>query len=214
MVCDPVMFTTGIPFIRKLGHGHVVNRAIESFKTKVKEEAGRSWSGTFIKVEGSNEERALAPNWVMPTNSASTDDFFSSVMAEKVDEIDADDDCIELSAVEIADEAIKCWMDLRVNWGMFLTVNQNMASVDLNKIGQNNCYYLSEHVDILLWWRQNAHLHRIVSRVAARELARPDANGLQERVFSFCKLLDLPLRRSLFDDKFEMLVSSVKCIVK
>ena len=205
MVCDPVMFTTGIPFIRKLGHGHVVNRAIESFKTKVKEEAGRSWSGTFIKVEGSNEERALAPNWVMPTNSASTDDFFSSVMAEKVDEIDADDDCIELSAVEIADEAIKCWMDLRVNWGMFLTVNQNMASVDLNKIGQNNCYYLSKHVDILLWWRQNAHLHQIVSRVAARELARPDANGLQERVFSFCKLLDSPLRRSLSDDKFEMM---------
>ena len=85
MVCDPVMFTIGIPFICKLGHGGpVVNRAIKSFKANAKEEAGRSWSGTFIKVEGtSNEERALAPNWVIPTNSASTDDFFSSVMAEQ-----------------------------------------------------------------------------------------------------------------------------------
>ena len=44
-----------------------------------------------------------------------------------------------------------------------------------------------------------------MSRVAARELARPDANGLQERVFSFCKLLDSPLCRSLCDDKFEMM---------
>jgi hypothetical protein len=63
-------------------------------------------------------------------------------------------------------------------------------------------YYLSEQINVLLWWRQNAHLHRIVSRIASRELARPDENGLQERVFSFCKLLDSPLRRNLSDNKF------------
>jgi hypothetical protein len=44
-----------------------------------------------------------------------------------------------------------------------------------------------------------------VSRIAARVLARPDANSLQERVFSFFKRIDSPLRQQLGDDKFGML---------
>ena len=204
MICDPVMFTTGIPFIRKLGHGSIVRRAIECFKAKVKEEAWRSWHASF-EIEPTNEQQ-LHPELIPAKVVTSSDDFFSSVMAVQADEDnDINNDCVEVSAVELADEAIKCWMGLRVNWGIFLKVDQNVESVDTNKIAQNNCYYLSEQVNVLLWWRQNAHLHRIVSRIASRELARPDANGLQERVFSFCKLLDSPLRRNLSDDKFEMI---------
>jgi hypothetical protein len=40
-------------------------------------------------------------------------------------------------------------MGLQVKWGIFLKVDQNVESVDTNKIGQNNCYYLSKQVNIL-----------------------------------------------------------------
>lgn len=165
MICDPVMFTTGIPFIRKLGYDSVICRAIECFKRKVKEEALRSWHASF-EIATANETQ-LQPELCRATNGGS-DDFFSSVMSEQADEVSNNNGGrIEISGDELADEAIKCWMGLRVNWGIFLKVDQNMETVDTNKIGHNNCYYLSEKVDILLWWRQNAHLHRIVSRIAA-----------------------------------------------
>jgi hypothetical protein len=57
----------------------------------------------------------------------------------------------------------------------------------------------------LHWYKVNGSKHQLVSRIAARVLARPDANSLQERVFSFCKRIDSPLRQQLGDDKFGML---------
>jgi hypothetical protein len=61
-------------------------------------------------------------------------------------------------------------------------------------------------VDVALWWKKNGKNHRLIERVAARELACPDSNALQERVFSLCKLIDSPLRQNLGNAKFEMLL--------
>jgi hypothetical protein len=44
-----------------------------------------------------------------------------------------------------------------------------------------------------------------VSIIAAKRLPEPDANSLQEHVFSFCKCVDTPLHGRLGPDKFEML---------
>jgi hypothetical protein len=58
----------------------------------------------------------------------------------------------------------------------------------------------------LKWWcLRDQNQHSLVKRIAARELAIPDANGLQERMFSFCKLVDGPRRQNLGNEKFEML---------
>ena len=44
-----------------------------------------------------------------------------------------------------------------------------------------------------------------MARIAARELACADSNGLQVRVFSLCKHIDSSLRQNLGEAKFEML---------
>ena len=69
----------------------------------------------------------------------------------------------------------------------------------------NDCFYLARTVDRLLWFKLNTGSYRLVSSIAARKLAPPSSNALQERVFSLCALIDTKLRQNLSTDKFEML---------
>jgi hypothetical protein len=92
-------------------------------------------------------------------------------------------------------------MGLRVNWVIFLNVDQNVESVDnTNKIEQNHCYYLSEQVNILFGGGSMLTLTEL-SPVSLR-VNSPDLMQMDYRSeFShFCKLLDSPLRRNLSDD--------------
>jgi hypothetical protein len=73
----------------------------------------------------------------------------------------------------------------------------------------NNALFLSDFIDVNRWWghqlEQKPHEYSLLSRVAARYLNKPPANGLQERVFGIAKFIDTPLRRKLGSDRFEML---------
>ena len=77
----------------------------------------------------------------------------------------------------------------------------------VNKI--NNALYLSEVIDVNKWWSvqilKGSPKFSLLSRVAARYLNKPPANGLQERVFGTAKFIDTPLRRKLGSERFEML---------
>jgi hypothetical protein len=86
MICNPVMFTTGIPFIRKLGHGSIVCRAIECFKAKVKEEVWRLWHASF-EIEPTNEQQ-MHPKLIPAKAVTSRNDFLSSLMAVQAEEHD------------------------------------------------------------------------------------------------------------------------------
>ena len=88
---------------------------------------------------------------------------------------------------------------MRADWLGFLTKVQKIskADLDIKKVKRDDC--------ILLWWRENASLHRLTARVAAPPIAKPEANSFQERVFSCASLIDSDLRQSLGNEKFEMM---------
>ena len=73
----------------------------------------------------------------------------------------------------------------------------------------HNALYLSEAIDVNKWWSleimRSPLRFSLLSRVAARYLNKPPANGLQERVFGTAKFIDTPLRRKLGSERFEML---------
>jgi hypothetical protein len=111
------------------------------------------------------------------------------------------------TAADEANRAFTAWTSMQVDWMGFLTKVQKVSKekLDIKKVKLDDCLYLAEHVDILLWWRENAVMHRMIARVAAPPIAKPEANSFQERVFSCASLIDTDLRQSLGNDKFEML---------
>lgn len=98
-------------------------------------------------------------------------------------------------------------MSLNIDWESFLINVQQVPKeqLDLLKVNNGDCLYIAERVDILLWWKENSKMHRYVSCIAAAVLAKPESNSLQERVFSCASLIDTDLRKSLGNEKFEML---------
>jgi hAT family C-terminal dimerisation region len=127
------------------------------------------------------------------------DDFFSSVVASAP----MVETAVTNDITEQAEIAVKEWERLEVSWKAYLsTHNPPKTGLKVNLIDP---YYLIEVVDTLEWWKENQPRFPDIARVAAIRLAKPDANGMQERVFSFSKRLDTPLRRRLRPEKFEML---------
>ncbi|KDO24210.1 hypothetical protein SPRG_10639 [Saprolegnia parasitica CBS 223.65] len=96
----------------------------------------------------------------------------------------------------------------KINFVDFLEREQRstLSPASLKSIPGRNWIHLSNLVVVNLWWYKNGCHLRLVERIAARELTRPDSNAFQQRVFSFCKLIDSPLRQNLGNTKFEMLL--------
>ncbi|KAI2500536.1 hypothetical protein MHU86_13960 [Fragilaria crotonensis] len=214
MIVDPVMLTTGLPILLTLGHGAIVDRALLIFKEKLMEEATYSNEGRElgapVSVTGGDEcgEDEDDPFITSDNHDDEEDDWARVVRQAKA--LSAGSLKTKTAITTAAEEANKeylAWTSMRVDWLGFLTNVQKVSKevLDLKKIKLDDCLYLSEHVDILLWWRENASLHRLTARVAAPPIAKPEANSFQERVFSCASLIDTDLRQSLGNDKFEML---------
>ncbi|OQR81103.1 hypothetical protein ACHHYP_16757 [Achlya hypogyna] len=109
---------------------------------------------------------------------------------------------------ELTERAFCAWTSCRINWSSFLKDQQKLqlTKKDEARVEALNWACVSRLVGVSLLWRVNGHAHRLVERVAAREFACPDSNGLQERVFYLRKILDSPLRQNISNKKFEMLL--------
>jgi hypothetical protein len=107
---------------------------------------------------------------------------------------------------DLANEAFKEWILLKVDWLAWLLNEQKLDEIDKSKVRLGNRIYVSEVVDVSQWSRKNDVHHRLVERIVAWHLSAPDSNGLQERVFSICKHIDNALRQNLGNAKFEMLL--------
>ena len=214
MIVDPVMLTTGLPILSMLGHGDIVNRSLSIFKEKLLEEATFS----FQQQQGEptsdddGDEGKVSDDHAFDGDACEDEEDDWARVVRQTKALSAGSLGLRATSARptAADEATKAftaWTSMRVDCMGFLTKVQKVPKQDLNikKIKLDDCLYLAEHVDILLWWRENASMHRLTARVAAPPIAKPEVNSFQERVFSCASLIDTDLRQSIGNEKFEML---------
>jgi hypothetical protein len=194
-IVDPATWTTAIKVLRRLGHGARVDRAIYLFKAELLKESKRR------QVVDKEPEAQRTDPQVIPCSSS----LFQDIMGAEADHTNDDNIDGFVSAQAVADDAYAKWTALSVNWHHFLKAEQKKKDLDEPAALANDCFYLARTVDRLLWFKLNVGSYRLVSSIAARKLAPPSCNALQERVFSFCALIDTKLRQNLSTDKFEML---------
>ena len=71
---------------------------------------------------------------------------------------------------------------------------------------------LYQHIDVLNWWRLNAHEFPSISIMARVYLSRELSSAYQERIFSNGGYICNELRQSLLDDRSEKLIlGKVNC---
>ena len=107
--------------------------------------------------------------------------------------------------MDTSTEELEAWRNLAVNWSEVFA-KQGVAQPEQRKL--KDVFFVASQVDILKWWKKRASRYPIISRLALRYLAKPDANGFQERVFSRAKAVDSPLRQRLSKWMYEMLTLS------
>jgi hypothetical protein len=211
MIVDPVMLTTGLPILVSLGHGVTVDRALSIFKEKLFNEAtysARMKQQKLVSETGGDDESGDEDVMTLENDSNEEDDWARVVRQAKALSTERQHPVAATTSItDEANTAYIAWTSMHVDWFGFLTRVQKVSKQDLDtrKIKVDDCLYLSEHVDILLWWRENASLYPLAARVAAPAIAKPEANSFQERVFSCASLIDTDLRQSLGVEKFEML---------
>ena len=136
---------------------------------------------------------AKTPSWLV-LGTGEDDDFFSTVMGGTCLQQEKQLEHIDLQTPkEIAETELHRWERLTVEWAAFLREHQPDVVFDASDVWRNNPFVLVELVNILKWWNVNQRLYpawRRIAQAAARRLARPIANSLQERVFSSLKRLD------------------------
>ena len=196
MVVDPVMMTSGLPFLRATGQGDLVDIALAVFKTILNTEAVRVWKPTVLDEPVDSS--------LMDDNYDSDDPFSTALRNNAIPRKNPAVvlEPVQQTASQMADEAYDAWMNLLINWHAFLRNDQRaeLSDGEKVKISRGDCFFLTSKVDIVLWYRLNGKDHTMASRIVA-----PGANGVQERVFSFCRLIDTHMRQSLGSSKFEML---------
>ena len=212
MIVDPVMLTTGLPILSMLGHQMIVDRSLSIFKEKLLEEATCGVQQQQGASDGDGCDEDDDAHLGSSDDEDEEDDWARVVRKTKAMsagslELGPTPRTAMSTAVDEANNAYTAWTSMRVDWLGFLTKVQKIskADLDIKKVKRDDCLYLAEHVDILLWWRENASLHRLTARVAAPPIAKPEANSFQERVFSCASLIDSDLRQSLGNEKFEMM---------
>lgn len=207
MTCNPLMVTMGkhgLPCFK--GQTGVWDSAVELLTEEVVLEAKRCFESGVEQAEAvplQHTDQECESN----SDIDDDDDIFSSVK-EKLgnNELFPSAETISAQGYEaIAQNEIKAWLELSVNW-QEVAKKQNPEKSLMNQDKFHIVLYVSEFVDIFIWWKDHAEQFPLVSAVAARYLARPEASGFQERVFGMGSTVDTPLRRRLGKRKFEMLV--------
>ncbi|DBA02698.1 TPA: hypothetical protein N0F65_010523 [Lagenidium giganteum] len=198
MATDPVMLTTGFPFLRRLGHDALVDRALDLFRQQLEKVVGAT-----------RPTEAVLPNPpARPENEEyDSDDLFNSVMRKRPAVEPKVQRSSNKSHQEIVQEAYDAWVGQSIHWDAFLLLEQRVALSEVEKVKatQRDCFFLADKVDILLWFRINSSKHPQVAHIAASELAGPDANFLHNLVDVSRETANNELYQHLSPDQFEIL---------
>lgn len=225
MVCDPVMLMCAVPWLELNGYANDVERAYNLFHAAVLAEARRTYrdGNTNMDTHDMSYDDEVMPQEQRDDGGMAVvdlcdepddgslgysddEDATYSLPIERID--NRHEETNSHSAESFGNGAFEAWTSQKIDFMDFLIREQGCV-VDNKmkaKIMGRNWVYVAKLLNVQLWWKKNGHSHRLVERVAARELACPDSNALQERVFSLCKLIDSPLRQNLGNAKFEMLL--------
>jgi hypothetical protein len=196
MALDPVMLTTGFPYLRRCGLGDYVTESLAELYVAVFNEAQRVWKpAVLLQHEDINDDMSVDSN-----------DPFAAIPSNEPEPPTANQIGYQ-SPLDLAGEVYKNWTELEVNWTAFLINEQKqlLSVSQQSKANKGDCFFLTDVINIMEWFRINGWKYKMISRLAAKQLAAPDSNAMQERVFSFCKLIDTVLRQRLGHSKFEML---------
>jgi hypothetical protein len=91
---------------------------------------------------------------------------------------------------DLANEAFKEWISLKVDWSAWLLNEQKLDKIDKSTVRVGNYINIGEVVDVSQWWRKNDVDHRLMEHIAAPHLNAPNSNNLQEHVFLVYKHID------------------------
>jgi hypothetical protein len=205
MICDPVMLTMALPWLCAAGYKDNVNNAKELFKSAFVDEATRS----FQPPEPDAMRNVPHDDDDVDVQVCDDDDVFGMVnVGSPSQDIEsrASDALNTMTPNDLANEAFKEWILLKVDWLAWLLNEQKLDEIDKSKVRLANWIYVSEIINVSQWWRKNGVHHPLTERIATRHLDAPNSNGLQERVFSVCKHIDNALRQNLGNAKFEMML--------
>ena len=195
LVLDPIVWTLGRPFIQAYDSGR-----IEEALALVKEEYERlapAKDAVVAEQEGGPEDSNQ--------DEDSRDSTLFGMLMDIQQEADSGTDAVaQMSEFDrwMVLSSMVDWRTEAVRQGAKLP---KISEAKLKSKLKNPSFVL-EHVNPLLWWKENASKFPVLSSMALRFLAKPDSNGFQERVFSKAKLVDSPLRQRLSTWKYEILV--------
>jgi hypothetical protein len=193
MICDAVMLTLALPWLCAAGYKDNVDNAKELFKFALVDEATCS----FRPLEPDAMCNVALDDDDIDVQVCDDDDVFGMVnVGSPSQDIESRASAALNTATpsDLANEAFKEWILLKVDWLAWLLNEQKLDEIDKSKVRSGNWIYISKVVDVSQWWRKNGVHHRLAERIAARHLGALDSNGLQERVFSVCKHIDNALR--------------------
>ncbi len=193
MICDAVMLTLALPWLCAAGYKDNVDNAKELFKFALVDEATRS----FRPLEPDAMCNVALDDDDIDVQVCDDDDVFGMVnVGSPSQDIESRASAALNTATpsDLANEAFKEWILLKVDWLAWLLNEQKLDEIDKSKVRSGNWIYISKFVDVSQWWRKNGVHHRLAECIAARHLGALDSNGLQERVFLVCKHIDNALR--------------------
>jgi hypothetical protein len=197
MACNPIMITVGKSILlNKPKEAYLWAKALGLLRNAVKEEAS-----TRVPVEQVVD--IVREDSIHPGDDEVDSDC--EFLGERDQAFAVPTFSQSMHWSERAEQELLQWQSIQIN---FVEVAKEQgASLPPRKT--TNALFLSDVIDVNRWWSNmlvaKPQDFSLMSRVAARYLNKPPANGLQERVFGTAKFIDTPLRRSLGNDRFEML---------
>jgi hypothetical protein len=185
MICDLVMLTLALPWLCAARYKDNVDNAKELFKFALVDEATHS----FRPPEPDAMRNVALDDDDVDVQVCDNDDVFGMVnVGSPSQDIEsrANATLNTTTPSDLANEAFKEWILLKVDWLAWLLNEQKLDEINKSKVRSGNGIYVSEVVDVSQWWRKNGVHHRLAERIATWHLGAPDSNDLQEYVFLVC----------------------------
>lgn len=209
MACDPLMATVGKDLLTAFSTKQkaIWTKAFSLLKDALRKEAEDDPSLNVVLPHFSDSPEHVSEN---DASDAESDDLADYCRRQKkANRVHEQLSAVDVLPSDAVDMALSAWAELQIDWPRELAKQGIVAGHPLfnaAKISQKNAMYLVDVFDSMRWMKDHAEEHRLVSRVAARNLSKPAANSFQERVFSLCKRMDTSLRGRMGSAKFEMLM--------
>ncbi|CAM6077198.1 unnamed protein product [Sphagnum tenellum] len=145
MICDPVMLTLALPWLCTVGYKDNVDNANELFKSAFVDKATRS----FRPPELNTMRNVPLDDNDVDVQVCDDDDVFGMVnVGSPSEDIESRISVVFNTTIpsDLANEAFKEWILLKVDWLAWLLNEQKLDEIDKSKGCSSNCIYINENL--------------------------------------------------------------------